>query len=329
MDGLLLVDKPAGPTSHDVVERMRIVLGERRIGHTGTLDPAATGLLPLVLGRATRLARFLTAGAKSYEAAIRLGVDTSSGDADGDPVGVPFAGTWPSREAVDRALDTFRGTFAQQPPAFSAKRIGGRRSYELARRSRGKPGGGQAAVQPASVTVTAYRIDLIAYDGDTVTVTLDCSAGFYVRSLAADLGRQLGTGAHLTRLRRTRSGSFTVDRALPLADAERRPDLAAASIVPMAGMLPEWASVTLNAEGVRRAIAGRDIGPADVQASSESTRLWGPTTHDQRSATNDPTHDQRLKTNDHVCLVDGAGELVGVGEPSHTPGLLHPSVVLK
>ena len=122
MDGLLLVDKPAGPTSHDVVERMRVLLGERRIGHTGTLDPAATGLLPLVLGRATRLARFLTARDKRYEAAIRLGLNTSSGDADGDPAGLPFTGTLPLREAIERALDAFRGTFAQQPPALSAKR---------------------------------------------------------------------------------------------------------------------------------------------------------------------------------------------------------------
>src|SRR5919197_1069242 len=208
MDGLLLVDKPAGPTSHDVVERMRIALGERRIGHTGTLDPAATGLLPLVLGRATRLARFLSSCDKGYEAAVRLGLNTSSGDADGDPIGPSYDGALPSREAIEQALDAFRGTLAQQPPAFSAKRIGGRRCYDLAGRGRLHPGEGPVAVQPAPVTVIVHRIDLASYDGDTVTLTLDCSAGFYVRSLASDLGRQLGTGAHLTRLRRTRSGSF-------------------------------------------------------------------------------------------------------------------------
>ena len=310
MDGLLLVDKPAGPTSHDVVERMRVLLGERRIGHTGTLDPAATGLLPLVLGRATRLARFLTARDKRYEAAIRLGLNTSSGDADGDPAGPPFTGTLPLREAIERALDAFRGTFAQQPPALSAKRIGGRRSYDLARRSRLGSGDGQVMVQPATVTVTAYRVDLVSYEAGTVTVTLDCSPGFYVRSLASDLGGLLGTGAHVASLRRTRSGAFTVDRALPLAEAEEDPGRAAAAVIPMSCMLPEWSSVMLNAAGVRRATTGRDIGPADIQTSPEPGHGCG--------------SGSRL-----VRLVDGAGELVGVGEPSNTPGLLHPSVVLR
>src|SRR5947207_14104006 len=123
MDGLLLVDKPSGPTSHDVVERMRIALGERRIGHTGTLDPAATGVLPLVLGRATRLARFLSARDKSYEATIRLGVATDTYDGRGEPVGLRYDGAWPARGEIAAALERFRGTFEQQPPAFSAKKI--------------------------------------------------------------------------------------------------------------------------------------------------------------------------------------------------------------
>ena len=144
MDGLLVIDKPAGPTSHDVVARVRRLLGERRVGHTGTLDPMATGVLPIVVGRATRLARFLSAATKRYEAVIRLGIDTDSYDATGVPVGAPYEGPWPARAAVERALDTFRGTYAQQPPAFSAKKIAGQRSYHLARkRSR------IAASQPA------------------------------------------------------------------------------------------------------------------------------------------------------------------------------------
>jgi tRNA pseudouridine55 synthase len=123
MDGLLVVDKPAGPTSHEVVARVRRALGERRIGHTGTLDPAATGVLPLVLGRATRLARFLSASDKSYEAIVRLGVATDTCDAEGTAAGPRYEGAMPSREAVDRALDQFRGTFLQQPPAYSANKI--------------------------------------------------------------------------------------------------------------------------------------------------------------------------------------------------------------
>src|SRR2546421_4324184 len=125
MDGLLVIDKPSGPTSHDVVARMRRVVGERRIGHTGTLDPLATGVLPLVIGKATRLAQFLSASDKTYEAVVRLGVATDTADAGGEPITTRFEGTLPAREAIDRALEAFRGTFLQQPPAFSAKKIGG------------------------------------------------------------------------------------------------------------------------------------------------------------------------------------------------------------
>src|SRR5688572_6178548 len=133
MDGLLIVDKPAGPTSHDVVSRIRRALRERRIGHTGTLDPAATGVLLLVVGRATRLAKFLSASDKSYEAVVRIGFSTNTADADGEPIGPVWHGTLPSREAIDAALDAFRGVFLQQPPAFSAKKIDGKRSHKLAR----------------------------------------------------------------------------------------------------------------------------------------------------------------------------------------------------
>src|SRR5436190_12148679 len=125
MDGLIVIDKPEGPTSHDVVARLRRVLRERRIGHTGTLDPAASGVLPLVIGRATRLARFLSARDKSYEAVIRLGVATDTYDAHGQASGLPHSGAWPSRDEIERALDAFRGTFLQQPPAFSAKKSDG------------------------------------------------------------------------------------------------------------------------------------------------------------------------------------------------------------
>src|SRR5882672_7690089 len=188
MDGLLVVDKPSGPTSHDVVARLRRVLGERRVGHTGTLDPLATGVLPLVVGRATRLARFLSASDKSYEAVIRLGMSTDTADAVGAPIGSPFAGSLPSPDAIDRALDAFRGTFLQQPPAFSAKKIDGKRSYDLARAASRQPfstGAGapppartdadaspQAARHgrgrslPAPVAVTAHAIVIVSVDAD-------------------------------------------------------------------------------------------------------------------------------------------------------------------
>src|SRR5262245_45064533 len=136
LDGLIVIDKPSGPSSHDVVARMRRVLGERRIGHTGTLDPLATGVLPLVVGRATRLARFMNTSGKSYEAVVRLGFSTDTANAEGTAIGSPVDGDPPSRDDIEHALEAFRGTFLQQPPAFSAKKIEGERSYRMARRSR-------------------------------------------------------------------------------------------------------------------------------------------------------------------------------------------------
>src|SRR5262245_24018300 len=162
MDGLLIVNKPAGPTSHDVVARLRRVLGERRIGHTGTLDPLATGVLPLVVGRATRLARFMAAGEKTYEAIVQLGWSTDSGDAAGTIIGERHDGPMPSRDAIESALEGFRGTFLQRPPAFSAKKLSGQRSYRLARA--GSP------TAPAAVSVTTHVLDLVSIDDDRVTL---------------------------------------------------------------------------------------------------------------------------------------------------------------
>src|SRR5262245_2303634 len=136
MDGLLVIDKPVGPTSHDVVARVRRVLRENRIGHTGTLDPLASGVLPLVLGRATRLARFLSSADKTYRATLRLGIDTDTGDSAGLPTGPAHTGALPGAETIDLALNEFRGSFLQQPPVFSAKKVAGTRSYALARARR-------------------------------------------------------------------------------------------------------------------------------------------------------------------------------------------------
>ncbi len=298
MDGLLLVDKPAGPTSHDVVARLRRALHEKRIGHTGTLDPAATGLLPLVIGRATRLAQFLDAGDKAYHATIRLGFSTDSGDAQGQTIGAAFGGPWPSRDAIDAALNGFRGTFMQQPPAFSAKKIDGQRSYKLARNARRKPQALPAL--PAPVRVTIHRLDIVNIEADIVTVTLTCSAGFYVRSLAHDLGQRLGISAHLTALRRTRCGAFALAGAVTLDALEREPMLAETALVSMAAMLSDLPALTLTGEAVRRARHGQDL-PAEGLAGT--IRLL------------DESRPQR-------------GELVGIGLPSAIPGLLHPSVVL-
>ncbi len=189
MTGALLVDKPAGPTSHDVVARARRALGTSRIGHTGTLDPLATGLLVLLVGRATRLAQFLVGDVKEYLADVRLGIETRTYDAeglDGEPPddGTEVGQALPALDAIETALGAFRGTFLQTPPPYSAKKVAGRRAYEHARRDT------QVELRPVEVTV--HQLEIVRATGSAVSLRLVCTAGFYVRSLAHDLGRSAG-----------------------------------------------------------------------------------------------------------------------------------------
>ncbi len=353
MDGALVIDKPSGPTSHDVVARVRRVLGERRIGHTGTLDPLASGLLLLVVGRATRLARFLSASDKSYDAEIRLGVATDTYDAQGAPTTALYVDSMPSRADVERGLDAFRGTFLQHPPAYSAKKIGGQRSYKLARAGRAAAGlptlpAGPVTPglpAPAPVTVTAHAIDVVACDGDTVRLRVDCSSGFYIRSLAHDLGQRLGTGAHLTALRRTRSGGFTLASALTLETLDRTPSVVAGALIPLSDMLPNLTAVALTPEGVVRALHGRDVGPGDtvkgfgigdsgfagdsgfVRDSRFAPGLDSRQTGVGSLESQIPNPESRRQP--MIRLLDQAGDLVALAEPVGHTGLLHPSVVLR
>src|SRR5262245_45210446 len=198
MDGLLVVDKPEGLTSHDVVAIARRVLGEKRIGHTGTLDPLATGVLALACGRATRLVRFLTASDKDYEATVLFGVTTDTLDVTGEETS--RSGASPSRDTLAAALRAFEGEQLQVPPAYSAKKVGGRRAYDFARQDE--------PVELAAVPVRLSRLELLDFGNNRCRLTLTCSAGFYVRSLVRDLGERCGTGATLEALRRTRSGEF-------------------------------------------------------------------------------------------------------------------------
>jgi len=251
VDGVLVVDKPGGPTSHDVVDRVRRALRTRRVGHTGTLDPFATGVLPVCVGRATRLARFLSGGEKEYVATVRLGFATTTDDRTGEPLGAPVpVDTTP--EALAAALDGLMGSFDQVPPAFSAKHVGGRRLYELARRG--------VAVPRAATPVTVHAIRLLGREADTVEIAVRCSAGTYVRALARDLGERLGTGAHLTALRRTRSGPFDLSQSVSgddLAGAVER-------MIPLARLLLDLPAVTVAAEGRRLVGHGRELGSGDV-----------------------------------------------------------------
>jgi len=194
------------------VARARRILGERSIGHTGTLDPFATGLLVLLLGKGTRVARFLDGLAKTYLATARLGTRTTTDDLTGEPVGPPYEGPMPARDAVVAALAGFVGAQAQTPPAFSARRQDGERAYARARR-------GEEVTLPAG-TVTVHSADLLAYEGPDVTFRVTVSTGTYVRALARDLGERLGTGAHLTALRRESIGGLRVDDAVPLGALE-------------------------------------------------------------------------------------------------------------
>ena len=252
MDGVLLIDKPSGPTSHDVVARLRATSGAKRMGHTGTLDPRATGLLPLVVGRATRLAVFLSGGDKTYEAIVRLGVTTDTDDADGTPIGEAVTAL-PGDAEVDAALTAFRGTFAQLPPIHSAKRIDGHRAYDLARKS--------APVELEPVDVTVLSLTVTWRRGDLVGLTMTTTPGFYVRALARDLGRALGCGAHLAELRRTRSGSFDVQNAVPLDEAERLGRDVLTRVMAPSDALPDLAGVQVTEQGLKRAAHGNPLGP--------------------------------------------------------------------
>jgi tRNA pseudouridine55 synthase len=317
MDGLLVIDKPAGPTSHDIVAHARRMLRERRIGHTGTLDPMASGVLPLMLGRATRLARFLSAGDKHYTATVRFGVPTDTYDALGQPTRDPHVGPWPAVREIEQVLDRFRGTFVQQPPAFSAKKIEGTRSYQLARaRARELNAGDSALVSssagplPAPVSVTTRSVDSVSLERDLLTLSLVCSAGFYVRSLAHDLGEALGVGAHLAALRRTATSGVTLSAAVSMAEVDEDRqwlERAQAAIIPLGRMLPDMPRVDLTTEGASRAGKGRDVGPE--HASSGVLPV-----------------PQGLES--RFRLFDAVGSLIGIAERSAMPGFLHPAVVL-
>jgi tRNA pseudouridine55 synthase len=213
--GVLVVDKPAGPTSFDVVRQVRRARGTRRAGHGGTLDPMATGVLPICLGEATKLAQFLLDADKEYEATLCFGIETDTFDATGAVTDRRDA-TLLTAAAVEGALEPFRGPIRQVPPRYSALKLRGRPLYDYARAGE--------EVDPAPRTVVIHELTLVSWtDPAAVVLRLRCSKGTYVRSLAFDLGRVLGTGAHLTALRRTRSGPFRIDEAHPLAAIETAP----------------------------------------------------------------------------------------------------------
>lgn len=297
---MLVVDKPAGPTSHDVVDRVRRGLGVRRAGHTGTLDPFATGVLPVCVGKATRLAQFLSGADKTYRATVRLGFATTTDDLTGEAIGDPRP-VAVTRESVAAACRALVGPQMQEAPTYSAKRVQGRRAYDLARV-------GVLAPRPVS-PVVVHAFDVLAVDGDRVEVEARCSAGTYVRALARDLGEALGTGAHLVALRRTASGDFSETQAV--AWDAIGPD---APVIAMERLLPEMPAVTVTAAGLDGLRHGRPLDRSLVASGFPSA--------------SPPVR---------VRVLDAEGRLAALAVPrgfeTPAPGLtiepvLHPDIVL-
>jgi tRNA pseudouridine55 synthase len=263
VNGLFVIDKQGGITSHDVVNRLRKITGEKSIGHLGTLDPMATGVLPLLLGKFTRLAQFFSSAEKSYTGTIRFGFATDTYDAEGEIVGERFQ-PHVTFESVLAAAQRFRGEMQQMPPPYSAKKIAGTPAYKLARA--GKP------VELKSATVHIDSFDVTAIDGDYAEFVMSISAGGYVRSVAHELGRDLGCGAHLTGLRRTQAGVFTLAEAHTLTEldplmgnVEALEDLC----VHPRSLLPQMPSVTADEQTIGRLRNGAQVNLPEFSTASQ------------------------------------------------------------
>src|SRR5437763_975391 len=326
MDGIIIVDKPAGWTSHDVVARARRVLKEKRVGHTGTLDPFATGVLVLLVGRATRLAQFLAGAEKEYEATIRIGYATTTGDLTGvrrDDVNTADemndvdtademnegAGVCADigREKIEAALAQLRGEIEQVPPMYSAKKVGGKKLYELARQGR------EIGREAVRVRVEVFEIvadevgGFLRGNGDgtcDVRARVVCSAGTYVRALAESLGEHLGAGAHLAALRRTRAGSFQIKDTVAPDELEKIVEGGGAGklLIPSEAALPHLPTAHLTGEESRRVRHGAAVRAGD------SSKDW--------------------ESGGHILMMDERGALVAVGVYDAARGLLQPRVML-
>jgi len=265
-DGALVINKPAGRTSHDVVEAVRRLLGFRQIGHLGTLDPLATGVLVLLLGRATRFAQFYAARRKRYESAFRFGFATDTYDADGTPLGPDTAPRLDSGE-LERLAARLTGRFAQMPPPFSAKKIHGRPAHELARK--------HLPVELKPVEVEVFEFRLLEVAGSIARFAVECGSGTYIRALAHQMGMDLGCGAHLAEIVRTAVGEFTLDQAIRLEELEQmvRAGKTADCVVPLGGLLLELPRVNVLPVVERRVRHGSkfQISLAQIQPGRVET----------------------------------------------------------
>jgi tRNA pseudouridine55 synthase len=294
LDGIVVVNKPSGWTSHDVVAKMRGIAGTRSVGHLGTLDPIATGVLPVMVGQATRLARYFDKSEKAYEAVARFGFATTSYDREGEPT-TPVTEANISLEQIEACLATMRGDILQMPPAVSAKKIGGVPAYKLARKN--------LPVELAAVPVSIYELTLLGAEPDRATLRVRCSAGTYIRSIVHDLGVALGCGAHVVELLRTASGAFTLQKAHTLDELQqlKADGNLSQALLPMADLLPQFPPVYVDDVVVRQIRQGRDFSVSAFRANpgAEFVKAIGP---------------------------DGA--LVAIGKIA-LPHVYHPAIVLN
>jgi tRNA pseudouridine55 synthase len=294
LDGVVVVNKPTGWTSHDVVAKMRGIAGTRSVGHLGTLDPIATGVLPVMVGQATRLAQYFDKSEKAYEAVVRFGFATTTYDREGEPT-TPKTDVGVTAGQIEGCLAPMRGDIAQMPPPVSAKKIDGVPAYKLARKN--------LPVDLKPVPVSIYELTLLGVEGDRARLRVRCSAGTYIRSIAHELGIALGCGAHVDALVRTASGSFTLGQARTLEDLQllKAEGRLHEALLPMAELLPEFPGVFIDDVTTRQVRQGRDFSVSAFRANAGAG---------------------------HVKAIGPDGTLVAIGRIA-LPHVYHPVVVFN
>ena len=294
LDGVFVVNKPTGWTSHDVVAKMRGIAGTRSVGHLGTLDPIATGVLPVMVGQATRLARYFDKSEKAYEAVIRFGFATTTYDREGEPT-TPVTEAHIVAEQIEAVLGTMRGEISQLPPPVSAKKIGGVPAYKLARRN--------LPVDLAPVPVSIYELTLQGVEGDRARLRVRCSAGTYIRSIAHELGAALGCGAHVDSLVRTASGAFTLEQSRTLEELQllKADGHLREALLPMADLLPQFPRVSVDDVTASQIRQGRDFSVSVFRANAGA---------------------------EHVKAIGTDGSVVAIGRIA-LPHVYHPVVVFS
>jgi len=266
VDGVLIIDKPSGWTSHDVVAKIRNLTKVKKVGHTGTLDPFATGVLPLTLGRATRLTNYLLSSDKVYHGIMRFGFATTTYDVDGEPLSEDTHPELDSQRLQD-IFPRYVGTIRQTLPPYSAKKVQGKPLYSYARQG--------IDVGPSTKEVTVKSLELLGVNQCEAEFELACTAGTYARSLAHDIGAEYGCGAHLTRLRRTRSGDFAIEAAIPLGDDQQfhSRDFFLSRIIPMRELLHEIPEIVISEGDKRKLLHGMDLNLITSNWESQEFRL--------------------------------------------------------